>query len=194
MTSGQIFIISNPIYSQYGLNVYMIGSSSDPHQTIDILSSAFTQPFEIHFISSKSPDMDHLLVKVYDELKYNRIKPNKQLFMLPNLQMVQQMIVDFIVNNLLPNQEKAINTNNILGVKAVNKIKISPSKSDNNNDQFIDDDEPILKPITKKIKNTNKNNLDENIVDSDIEDINIFRDLLTHTESIKKVKTIKKIK
>ena len=60
--------------------------------------------------------------------------------MLPNLQMVQQMIVDCI--NLLPNREKAINTNNILGVKAVN-----------NNDQFIDDDEPILKPITKKIKN-----------------------------------------
>ena len=193
MTSGQIFIISNPIYSQYGSNVYMIGCSSNPNETIDNLSTAFVQPFDLCFISSKSPDMDELLVKVYDELKYNRIKPNKQLFMLPNLQMVQQMIVDFIVN-LLPNQEKAINTNNILGVKAINKIKISPSKSDNNNDQFIDDDEPILKPITKKIKNTNKNNLDTNIVDSDIEDINIFRDLLTHTESIKKVKTIKKIK
>ena len=193
MTSGQIFIISNPIYSQYGSNVYMIGSSSDPHQTIDILSSAFTQPFDLCFISSESDDIQYHMTRVFDELKYNRIKPNKQLFMLPNLQMVQQMIVDFFVN-LLPNQEKAINTNNILGVKAVNKIKISPSKSDNNNDQFIDDDEPILKPITKKIKNTNKNNLDILIVDSDIEDINIFRDLLTHTESIKKVKTIKKIK
>ena len=181
MNSGQILIISNEVYSQYGSNVYMIGCSSNPNETIDNLSTAFVQPFEIHFVSSKSPDMDHLLVKVYDELKYNRIKPNKQLFMLPNLQMVQQMIVDCI--NLLPNREKAINTNNILGVKAVN-----------NNDQFIDDDEPILKPITKKIKNTNKNNLDILIVDSDIEDINMFRDLLTHTESIKKVKTIKKIK
>ena len=171
MISGQIFILSNDVYNQYGSNVYMIGCSSNVSDKIAELSTAFMKPLEIKFLSKKSFNIEQILTKVFNELKYNRLSPDKTFFMLPNIEMVYQMINDFIIDNL--------------------DIK---QKSIDKHDQFIDDDEPILKPITRKIKNTNKNNLDTNIVDSDIEDINMFRDLLTQTESIKKVKTIKKIK
>lgn len=189
MTFGQIFIISNPIYSHYGSNVYMIGCSSNPHQTIDILSTAFTQPFETHYLSSIY-DREHLLSDIYDKLKYNRISPNKQLFMLPNLQMVQQMINDSIVDILLTGQ------------KAINTKVLSPSKSDNNNDDdiFIDD-EPIcekmaiVKTTVKNGQSVSKTKLDDDISvqdeDSDDEDINTFRNLLASTECVIKTKTPK---
>ena len=185
MSSGQIFIISNEIYSQYGSNVYMIGSSSIPRHTIDILSTAFVQPFDIHFISSKSDDIDHILTIVFDELKYNQIKPNKQLFMLPNLQMVQQKINDIIVDLL--NRQNLINEKNILGDKIDNRKVINPSKPDNKKcDVFIDDEPICMKPI-------NKNCLDADLTDSDDEeDIKTFRNLLQSTECEVKTKTNKK--
>ena len=188
MTFGQIFIISNPIYSHYGSNVYMIGCSSNPHQTIDILSTAFTQPFETHYLSSIYDNMEHLLSDIYDKLKYNRISPNKQLFMLPNLQMVQQMINDSIVDILLTGQ------------KAINIKVLSPSKTDiENDDIFIDDDEPIcekmaiVKTTVKNGQSISKNKLDDDISVSDDdsydEDINTFRNLLASTECAIKTKT-----
>jgi len=183
MTFGQIFIISNPIYSHYGSNVYMIGCSSNPHQTIDILSTAFVQPFETHYLSSIYDNMEHLLSDIYDKLKYNRISPNKQLFMLPNLQMVQRMINDSIVDILLTGQ------------KAINKKVFRPSKSDNNNDDIFIDDEPICEKmaIVKNGQSISKNKLDDDISvqdeDSDDEDINTFRNLLASTECAIKTKT-----
>ena len=172
MSSGQIFIISNEIYSQYGSNVYMIGSSSIPRHTIDILSTAFVQPFDIHFISSKSDDIDHILTIIYDELKYNQIKPNKQLFMLPNLQMVQQKINDIIVDLL--NRQNLINKKIIFGDKIDNR-------------KVLIDDEPIcMKPI-------NKHCLDADLTDSDDEeDFNTFRNLLQSTECEVNTKPTKK--
>lgn len=177
MTSGQIFIISNQIYSQYGSNVFMIGCSSNPHQTIDLLSTAFIQAFDIHFISSKVSDMNNLLSDIYDKLKYSRINQNKQLFMLPNLQMVQEMIMNLIVD-LLPNQSK-------------------PKYLKENHkdcDIFIDDP-----PISQKTSPVNKNHLDDDITDSDDEDIKTFKNLLTITDCTKanpnlKKTTIKKAK
>ena len=177
MTSGQIFIISNQIYSQYGSNVFMIGCSSNPDQTIDLLSTAFIQPFDIHFISSKVSDMNNLLSDIYDKLKYSRINQNKQLFMLPNLQMVQQMIMNLIVD-LLPNQSKP---------KCL-------KENHKDCDIFIDDP-----PISQKASPVNKNHLDDDITDSDDEDIKTFNNLLTITDCTKanpnlKKTTIKKAK
>jgi len=172
MISGQIFIVSNDVYHQYGSNVYMIGCSSNVSDKIAELSTAFMKPLEIKFLSKKSFHIEQILTKVFNELKYNRLSPDKTFFMLPNIEMVHQMISDLIINNL--------------------DIK---QKSIDKNDPFIDDDEPILKSVKKVIKNSKTNNyLDTNIEDSDIEDINMFKDLLTKTECIKKVKTIKKIK
>ena len=177
MTSGQIFIISNQIYSQYGSNVFMIGCSSNPHQTLDLLSTAFIQPFDIHFISSKVSDMNNLLSNIYDKLKYSRINQNKQLFMLPNLQMVQQMIMDLIVD-LLPNQSKP------------------KYLKENHKDCDIFIDDPL---ISQKASPVNKNHLDDDITDSDDEDIKTFKNLLTITDCTKanpnlKKTTIKKAK
>jgi len=165
----------------------MIGCSSNPHQTIDILSTAFVQSFETHFLSSIVHD-EHLLSDIYDKLKYNRISTNKQLFMLPNLQMVEQMINDSIVDILLTGQ------------KVINKKVFRPSKSDNNNDDiFIDDDEPIcekmaiVKTTVKNGQSLSKNKLDDDVPtiddDSDVEDINTFRNLLASTECAIKTKT-----
>jgi hypothetical protein len=163
----------------------MIGCSSNPHQTIDILSTAFIQPFETHFISSIVHD-EHLLSDIYNKLKYNRISTNKQLFMLPNLQMVEQMINDSIVDILLTGQ------------KAINKKVFRPSKSDiENDDIFIDDDEPICEKmaIVKNGQSISKTKLDDDISvqdeDSDDEDINTFRNLLASTECAIKTKTPK---
>ena len=171
MISGQIFIVSNDVYHQYGSNVYMIGCSSNVSDKIAELSTAFMKPLEIKFLSKKSFNIEQILTKVFNELKYNRLSPDKTFFMLPNIEMVHQMISDFIIDNL--------------------DIK---QKSIDKNDPFIDD-EPILKSVKKITKNSKTNNyLDTNIEDSDIEDINMFKDLLTKTECIKKVKTIKKLK
>ena len=188
MTFGQIFIISNPIYSHYGSNVYMIGCSSNPHQTIDILSTAFTQPFETHYLSSIY-DREHLLSDIYDKLKYNRISPNKQLFMLPNLQMVQQMINDSLTKVLLTGQ------------KAINTKVISPFDHGNENEDIFIDDElicekmAIVKTTVKNGQSVSKTKLDDDISvsedDSDDEDINTFRNLLASTECVIKTKTPK---
>jgi len=47
MNSGQIFILSNEVYTQYGSNVYMIGCSSNVSDKIAELSTAFMKPLEI---------------------------------------------------------------------------------------------------------------------------------------------------
>ena len=169
MSSGQIFIVSNEVYTQYGSNAYMIGCSSNVSDKIAELSTAFMKPLEIKFLSKKSFNIEQILTNVFNELKYNRLSPERAFFMLPNIEMVQQMISDFIINYLLT-------------------IK----KLDNKNDDPFIDDEPILKPIEKKIASSKKSILDTNIADSDIEDVNMFRDLLTKTECIKKVKITKK--
>ena len=85
----------------------------------------------------------------------------------------------------------------LTGQNAINIKVLSPSKSDNNNDDdiFIDD-EPICEKmaIVKNGQSISKNKLDDDISvsedDSDDEDINTFRNLLASTECA--IKTTKK--
>ena len=68
--TGKIYIITNELYDA---NVYVIQSAQDPKQQVIELSSVFLTPLELKYISLESTNIDNILLKVYDELEYNRI-------------------------------------------------------------------------------------------------------------------------
>lgn len=150
--TGKIYIITNALY---GANVYVIQSAQDPKQKVIELSSVFLTPLELKYVSSESTNIDNILLKVYDELKYNRIDSLKPFFMLPNLIMVQDMI-----NNLI-NENKVIKPIKKIVKKVIPKVeKEIKNPLDELTDDFIDSDEEDITSFRNLLKVTDKSKIE----------------------------------
>ena len=150
--TGKIYIITNELYDA---NVYVIQSAQDPKQKVIELSSVFLTPLELKYVSSESTNIDNILLKVYDELKYNRIDSLKPFFMLPNLIMVQDMI-----NNLI-NENKVIKPIKKIVKKVIPKVeKEIKNPLDELTDDFIDSDEEDITSFRNLLKVTDKSKIE----------------------------------
>ena len=150
--TGKIYIITNELYDA---NVYVIQSAQDPKQKVIELSSVFLTPLELKYVSSESINIDNILLKVYDELKYNRIDSLKPFFMLPNLIMVQDMI------NKLINENKVIKPIKKVVKKVIPKVeKEIKNPIDELTDDFIDSDEEDITTFRNLLKVTDKSNIE----------------------------------
>ena len=150
--TGKIYIITNALYDA---NVYVIQSAQDPKQKVIELSSVFLTPLELKYVSSESINIDNILLKVYDELKYNRIDSLKPFFMLPNLIMVQDMI-----NNLI-NENKVIKPIKKIVKKVIPKVeKEIKNPLDELTDDFIDSDEEDITTFKNLLKVTDKSKIE----------------------------------
>ena len=150
--TGKIYIITNALYDA---NVYVIQTPLDPKQKVIELSSVFLTPLELKYVSSESTNIDNILLKVYDELKYNRIDSLKPFFMLPNLIMVQDMI-----NNLI-NENKVIKPIKKIVKKVIPKVeKEIKNPLDELTDDFIDSDEEDITSFRNLLKVTDKSKIE----------------------------------
>ena len=93
---GFIYILSNQMYNYHGSDIYKVGKAKDVTQRLNAYTTSYLYPSETKCISPFVKDYTLAENYIFEKMKDNRIKPNRQFFEIKDMEQTTQMINSII--------------------------------------------------------------------------------------------------